>query len=230
MQGDADIAAIGALIGDPTRATILAALADGRALPAGELAARAGVAASTASAQLAQLVAGNLLSVEAHGRHRYYRLAGPRVARLLETLAGFAPPRPVRSLREAQTATALRQARTCYDHLAGAVGVALTERLVEANLLALADHGYDVTAEGTVFFADLGIDLAPPGSRRRPLTRRCLDWTERRYHLAGALGAELARSFFERGWIVRASGSRAVRVTAAGRAALEQALGLALPA
>jgi DNA-binding transcriptional ArsR family regulator len=217
MLVDADISTPAALIGDPTRARFLTALADGTALPARELAERAGVSASTASVQLAKLVGGGLLEVERSGRHRYYRLADPTIADAIESLAVIAPRRPARSLKQAHVGSELQAARTCYDHLAGALGVALFDALQRQRFLT---PELEVTTQGTARFADLGIDVDGLTRGRRPLTRPCLDWTERRHHLAGALGAALAARFLETGWIERRPTSRAVRVTDAGRRAL----------
>ena len=208
-----DISTPAALMGDPTRAAFLTALADGTTLPASELAQRAGVGASTASIQLAKLVDGGLLEVERTGRHRYYRLADPTVAAAIESLAVLAPHRAASSLKQARVGSELQAARTCYDHLAGALGVALLEGLQRQRLLTTK---LEVTPRGTDRFAKLGIEIQELARGRRPLTRACLDWTERRHHLAGALGAALATSFLERGWIERRPGSRAVRLTDSG--------------
>jgi DNA-binding transcriptional ArsR family regulator len=238
MNGDVDFAPVAALIGDPGRARVLAALTDGRALPASVLASEAGVAASTASAHLAKLVDGGLLSVERHGRHRYYRLAGPHVATALEALATLAPQAPVRSLRQGNRAAALRAARTCYDHLAGRLGVALMGALLERGVVAGADGAdgrfdvarpgrdrlsapgreadYRLTEEGEAFLADLGVRV-PAG--RRPLIRYCVDWSEQAHHLAGRLGAALLTHAVESAWLTPTP-TRAVRLTPAGRAAL----------
>jgi DNA-binding transcriptional ArsR family regulator len=240
MPGDADIAAVGALLAEPSRAKILMALADGRALPASVLAAEAGVAASTASEHLGRLVDGGLLAVEAHGRHRYYRFAGPRVGELVESVARIAPPAPVRSLRQGTRAEAVRSARTCYDHLAGRLGTELMAALLRDGVLAggdgafhpeLGDHlatpGRDVPYE----LADpaplraLGVDPASVGGRR-PLIRYCVDWSEQRHHLAGALGAALADRLFDLGWLRRAPRSRAVHVTPEGAVGLRDAFGI----
>jgi DNA-binding transcriptional ArsR family regulator len=222
---DADIATPAALMGDPTRATFLTALAVGTALPASELAQRAGVSASTASLQLAKLVEGGLLDVDRNGRHRYYRLADPSIATAIESLAVIAPPRPARSLRQARTGSELQAARTCYDHLAGALGVALFEALQRQRLLT---GELEVTKRGAKRLGQLGIDIEELAGRRRPLARRCLDWTERRHHLAGALGAALTKRFLELGWIERLPTSRAVRVTKEGRRALDRELAVKL--
>jgi DNA-binding transcriptional ArsR family regulator len=215
---DTDLAVIGALIGEPSRARMLDALMGGRALAAGELATLAGVGASTASEHLARLRDGGLVEVVAQGRHRYYRIAGPEVGAALEALSHVAPARPVRSLRQAGHARALGFARTCYDHLAGACGVALHDALLAHDWLTPA---YDVTPAGAAALADWGVDVAAARSRRRSFARPCLDWTERRPHLAGALAAGIADGLVERGWFVRrAADSRALRLTDAGRAGL----------
>src|SRR5919197_4796968 len=213
MDGDADLAAVGALLAEPARARMLAALGDGRALPASVLAAEARVAPSTASEHLARLVGGGFLAVESRGRRRYVSRSGPEIAEAREAIARVAPRKPVRSLREATRAEALRQARTCYDHLAGALGTALLDALVGRGVVA----GESVTTDGVEVLKRLGVDLdSVPG--RRPLFRSCLDWSEQRPHAAGKLGAALAARCFELGWVERLGGSRAVRVTAAGEA------------
>jgi DNA-binding transcriptional ArsR family regulator len=248
-HGYADIAAVGTLLADPTRARVLAALVDGRALPASVLAAEAGVAASTASEHLSRLVGGGLLTVERSGRHRYYRLAGPDVAMAIEAMAVLAPTRPVRSLRESTRAAALRRARTCYDHLAGRLGVAVTAALLSREALArvdghagteraegdpisapLSEHPYRLGPAAGPLFGALGVDLAAAGSGRRPLLRFCVDWSEQRHHLSGALGAALLTGMESAGWVVRADARRALRVTDSGTAALDRILGVALPA
>jgi DNA-binding transcriptional ArsR family regulator len=221
VDGDADLAAVGTLLAEPARARILAALGDGRSLPASALAAEAGVAPSTASGHLAKLVEGGLLAAESRGRRRYFRLHGPEVAEALEALARIAPAEPVRSLRQATRADALRAARTCYDHLAGRLGTALMDALLERGLVT-DEH---VTPAGVETLARLGVDLdSIPG--RRPLFRSCLDWSERRPHAAGKLGAALAARAFELGWVERLDGSRALRVTAAGEVGFADAFGL----
>jgi hypothetical protein len=209
---------------------MLQTLLDGRALPAGLLASEAGVAASTASAHLARLVHGSLLVVEHHGRHRCYRLAGDWVAEALEKLAGLAPIAPVRSLRDDTRARALRRARTCYDHLAGELGVALMASLLRQGLLVGHDGSfrpeterlstpsrhacYQLTNHGRDFVQELGVDIQ--AGSRRPLVRHCVDWSEQRHHLSGRLGAALAAHMFKAGWIVPGDIRRAVRVTNRG--------------
>jgi DNA-binding transcriptional ArsR family regulator len=246
MHGDADIARVGALVADPARARVLLALGDGRALPATVLAGEAGVAASTASAHLGKLVKGGLLVVERHGRHRYFRIAGPEVADLLEALARLSPPAPVRSLRQGTNAQAVRFARTCYDHLAGVLGTELMAALLERELLIggdgvfepgaasedrLSSPGFDldyrVTPRGVHELREFGIDFEGL-PRRRPLVRYCVDWSEQRHHLAGALGAGLATHMFELGWLSRARHSRAVHITEDGREGLKRSFGVEL--
>jgi len=249
MKGDADIAKIGALVADPARARILLALGDGRALPASVLADEAGVVASTASAHLSKLVEGKLLTVQRHGRHRYFSLAGPEVAELIETLAKIAPPAKVRSLREGTRAHAVRSGRTCYDHLAGILGTRLMATMLDRGLLtggdgALhrttpredrlsspgSDFKYALTDRGRVELEEFGIDFAALSSRPRPLIRYCVDWSEQRHHLAGSLGAALAERMFELGWVRRARRGRAVFVSEAGAAGLKARFGLDLAA
>jgi DNA-binding transcriptional ArsR family regulator len=232
MNGDADIAKVGALVADPARARILLALGDGRALPATVLADEAGVSASTASAHLSKLVSGGLLEVERDGRHRYFRVAGADVAELMEALARVSPATTVRSLRQGTKAQAVRFARTCYDHLAGVLGTSLMDAMLERELLH-ADDGaadYRLTARGEAELSAFGIELARLRARRRPLIRGCVDWSEHRHHLAGGLGAAVADRMFELAWLERGRRSRAVHVTAAGSSGLRETFGVELAA
>ncbi|MEU3431871.1 winged helix-turn-helix domain-containing protein [Streptomyces sp. NPDC006863] len=219
------LATVAKLLADGTRAGFCLALLDGRAWTATELARHAGVAPSTATEHLHALVRGNLLAEERQGRHRYVRLAGPHVAELVESLAAMAPERTPapRSLSAAGRRQALAHARTCYDHLAGTVGVAITDAMLERGLLDL-EHGLGLTSAGAAWIEDLGITV--PTGTRRPSVRPCLDWTERRPHLAGAVGAALCRHAFGTGWITPVGTTRAVAVTALGRQALRRHLGL----
>ncbi|MCO1595020.1 winged helix-turn-helix domain-containing protein [Micromonospora sp. RHAY321] len=214
------MAELAALLADGTRAGICLALLDGRAWTAGELARRAGVAPSTASDHLTRLVRGGLLVEERQGRHRYLRLAGPSVAQLIEGLAGHAPapPAPTGSLRAATAGAALAYARTCYDHLAGRLGVLMYDALLAHGRLDRAS-GLTVTPDGWAWAAGLGVPVDVLRAARRPVVRDCLDWTERRSHLAGALGAAVCRRFAELGWTAPGAG-RAVRLTPTGRSAL----------
>jgi DNA-binding transcriptional ArsR family regulator len=250
VHGEVDVAAVAALFADPTRARILAALTDGRALPASVLASESGVAASTASEHLGRLVAGSLLAVEQSGRHRYYRLADDRVAAAIESLAVLAPQRPVRSLRASTRAGALRRARTCYDHLAGRLGVEVTESLVAHRALVRTDgtegvergaddrlaspvhvHPYQLGPAAEPIFGRLGVDLGAleQASNRRAVLRFCVDWSEQRHHLAGALGAALLTRMQDAGWVRKLPSPRAVDVTASGRTVLADVLGVSDP-
>jgi DNA-binding transcriptional ArsR family regulator len=247
MQGDADIAALGALLSDPSRCRLLLALADGRALAASVLAGEAGVSPSTASEHLGKLLDADLLRVEPHGRHRYYRLSGPHVGRLLEALAEHAPATPVRSLREGTRTQAIRRARYCYDHLGGRLAVALMDALLKQDVLTGGDgrfHAehehhdrlsapgsdveYRLTHAGERWLHHRGLDVDAIKARRRPLIRYCLDWSEQRHHLAGALGAALAQHLLGRGWLIRARHGRAVSITDEGADGLAAEFGVIL--
>jgi DNA-binding transcriptional ArsR family regulator len=228
MTADVDIARVATAIGDRARAAMLSALHEGKPLPGGELALRAGVASSTASEHLARLVDAGLVRAERKGRHRFYSLAGEDVARAWEALAVIAPPMEVRTLRAASVGAALAEARTCYDHLAGRLGVAVTEALVAAGALDDRDGGLTLGDDRGALEA-LGVEVEALRGRR-PLVLRCIDWSERRPHVAGAVGAAIASCCLERGWIERLASIRAVRVTQAGREGFLGALGLELAA
>lgn len=222
-------AGIAALMGDPARANMLAALMDGRAMTAKELSLVAGVSPPTASGHLGKLVEGRLLDVIVQGRYRYYRLANSLVARAIEAIMALSGAEEPRLRRPAsRAAEALRAARTCYDHLAGRLGVDLVDRLLGQGHIQPSETDYQVTRRGNAFFAELGIDVAALARQRRGFARPCLDWSERRPHLAGALGAALARQCFALGWIERSRESRAVAITAPGRAALRERFGIDL--
>jgi DNA-binding transcriptional ArsR family regulator len=227
MIAEADIAAVGALIGDRARAAMLGALMGGEAVSAGELARAGGVSPSGATAHLRRLREGGLVVDEVDGRQRVFRLASPELAEALEALALVAPPLPVRGLREANELGALKRARTCYDHLAGELGVAVTEALVERGILVHEDGGFAVTRPGCDWLEELGLDLEALRRARRSFGRGCVDWTERRPHVAGALGAGIAAAFFAHGWVRRRPGGRAVAVTPGGAEWLERSLGVA---
>lgn len=221
-----DLASLAALFADETRAAFLLALLDGRAWTAGELARHARVAPSTASEHLGKLVTGGVLAEERQGRHRYVRLADPGIAHLVEDLAARsepAVPEAPRSLRAASAGQAMARGRTCYDHLAGRLGIAVTDALTARGLLR-QDTGFALTDPGLAWFEELGIPLVPKG--RRPVARGCLDWTERRQHLAGLAGAELCRHAMDAGWCVRIGSERAVKVTPVGERELYERLGI----
>lgn len=210
---DRDLAAVAVLIGDPARAAMLNALATGLALPVGELARQAGVKPATATVHLRRLVEGGLVKVRAQGRHRYHELAGPQVATALEALAQIAPPATVRSLREHTAALKLAEARTCYDHLAGRRGVELRDQLLAADAIRqVDDRDHVITHSGRALLLALNIDAERLGSGRRVFARSCIDWTQRRPHLAGALPAALTVRFLELGWLSRGQG-RGLRIT-----------------
>jgi DNA-binding transcriptional ArsR family regulator len=227
-SADPHIAEVASLVGDPARANILAVLMDARALPASELAHAAGVSAPTTSSHLGKLTRARLLQVEKQGRHRYYRLASPLVAQMLEAVMAVAANGPPRHRPVSKLDDDMRAARTCYDHLAGRLGVALADALVRRGFVVLAGDGGEVTSAGFDFFDELGIDLALPTGSRRVFCRPCLDWSERRHHLAGHIGASLLRHCFDRGWLERKRDSRAVIVTKAGSRQMAETFGLDL--
>jgi len=219
---EANIAFVANLLADPTRAAICLALAGGEARPAGELAARAGVSPQTASNHLAKLIAGRMLRVEQQGRWRYYRLAGAEVGHAVEALAVLAPPMPGRfgGAEMNGEARRLRDARTCYSHLAGRLGVALADALIAERWMEEDGRSYRLTPTGTRSLRALGIEAR--GRPAQPIARRCLDWTERRPHVAGPVGTALASLAFDRGWVRRVRGTRAVMLTPVGRAQLKK--------
>jgi DNA-binding transcriptional ArsR family regulator len=241
MTGDTDLSAIGALLAEPARALILLALNDGRELPASMLAAEAGVAASTASEHLRRLTDGGLIAVATRGRFRYYRLAGPQVADLIEAVARLAPARPITSLREGTKANALRRARRCYDHIGGLLGVAVTAAFLRNGYLTGHDGSVDLermtghrpaggvldpvayllTDDGARALSDLGRE--PPRNRA---VRCCVDWTEQRHHLARPVGREVLAAFSEHGWVQPGRHHRALIVTDEGRSQLAARLGI----
>jgi DNA-binding transcriptional ArsR family regulator len=221
------IAAVAEVIGEPARAAMLVALADGRSLPAGELARIAGVSAQSASGHLSRLVGGGLLSVQSEGRHRYYRMASPEVGHAVEALGAIATaPRPPRAPQPPE-ARALHDARSCYDHLAGRVAVELASALeLSGAIQPRGERDYELGPEGPTRFAALGLDLSALERSRRPFARRCLDWTERRPHLAGALGAALSARLMGLGWLARLPKTRALRITHRGERELESRFGI----
>lgn len=224
------LAAVAGLLADRTRAAICLALLDHRAWTIGELARHAGVAPSTVSEHVTKLVDGGLLTAVHQGRSRYVRLAGPQIAELIEGLAAVVSPEPVvvRSLREAAATKAMARARTCYDHLAGRLGVQVTDAMTRA-LFIDQSAGFSLTRAGLDWLAGaLDIDVAALRAAKRPLVRSCIDWTERRPHLAGGAGAALCGRFFARGWITRTGTSRAVVVTRSGEQALSDLIGVNL--
>ena len=239
---DTDIAPAAALMADPTRAAILRALLPDRPLAAGELARLAGVSAATASFHLGKLLEGGMITVVRQGRHRYYRLAGHEVAAAIEALGLISPALPVRTLRQSREAAALAEARTCYDHLAGRAGVALLDGMIGSGLLQERSSGrtgrgdtssrrFEVTGAGAMVLGSFGLNIAELRRSRRHFAGSCIDWTQRRGHLNGALAAAITTRLFELGWIERGSlgqRRRSVRVTQAGAEGLASTFGLDL--
>lgn len=228
---EANVATPAALIGDPARAAMLMALLDGRSMPATQLAWAAGVTPQSASNHLGKLTDGGLVAVTQQGRHRYYRLAGPHVAQALEALSGLSPvPKPLDPPLSPK-ARRLREARTCYDHLAGRLGVALADAFEREGLFeADGPERYRLTAEGRARLTALGVDLTGLKSNPRGPLRPCIDWTERRRHLAGPIAARLLDRLFQLGWIARGAEGRSALLTAAGRAGLKRVFGIELDA
>lgn len=224
------IAEIAALAGDPARANILTALLDGRAMTATELAYAARVTPQTTSAHLAKLAEAGLITATPSGRHRYFRLASPRVAQMLESIVAVAGDSRPRFRPLSRQAALLRGARMCYDHLAGQLGVRIADAMVTRGYLVFEEDAGRFTEAGLRYLTGLGIDLRVAGKGRRHLCRACLDWTERRPHIGGALGAALAERWLALGWIARDKGSRAVAVTSDGERGFRDSLGLDLAA
>jgi DNA-binding transcriptional ArsR family regulator len=228
MISGAMIAEIAALAGDPARANILTALLDGRAMTATELAYAARVTPQTTSAHLGKLTEAGLITATPSGRHRYFRLASPKVAQMLESIVAVAGDNRPRFRPLSRQAAELRAARVCYDHLAGQLGVRIAEAMIARGYLVMEDDAGRITEAGMRYLWELGIDTRVAGKGRRHLCRACLDWTERRPHIGGAIGAALAERWLALGWIVRAKGSRAVTVTREGEQGFRASLGLDL--
>src|SRR5262245_56280368 len=220
------IAEIAALVGDPARATIVSALVDGGALTASELASAARITPQTASTHLAKLAEAGLLSVVCNGRYRHFRLASPAVADMIDGIVAVALQKRPRYRPLSRHARALDTARICYDHLAGRLSVDITDSLIAREYIALDDDAAEITRAGTRFLTELGIELRMPRSSRRRFCRLCLDWTERRPHVAGAVGAALTRRYFDLGWLERMKRSHAVIVTSSGRRGFQKTFGI----
>jgi DNA-binding transcriptional ArsR family regulator len=219
------IAEIAAMIGDISRSAILCALMDGRAFTAGELASHAGISPQTASGHLSKLTDAGLISLLPQGRHRYYRISSPDVADVLESLSVLAASGPKRFRPPGPKDKALRQARSCYDHLAGHLAVTLAQNLEARGLVSLTGSAPSVSEEGRRFFCDFGVDLDRAAGHRRELCRACLDWSERRFHIGGRLGAGLLDRFVELNWLKRSADVRALTVTRAGEAGFAREFG-----
>src|SRR2546421_1417256 len=221
-----DISKVGALLADPARAAIIVALCGEHALPASELAERAGISASTTSIHLTKLMEAGWIELEQHGRHHYYRLSSPQIMKLLEQAMSVVPARTAlkpesEPMHPHHRRGDLRLARTCYGHLAGKLGVALTDALIQQGVLEATGKDFILTDQGKVVLWDLGVDVAAAARQRRAFARRCLDWTERRDHLGGALGAAICTTWLEQGWVQRQEQSRALCVTLLGEAQLQ---------
>jgi DNA-binding transcriptional ArsR family regulator len=223
---DTDFASVARLLASPARSAMVSALLDGRALTATELARRARIAPSTASEHLAELTRGGLTEVLSQGRHRYYRVAGADVAEALEAFARICPPAPVRSLRASTQARSLAAARVCYDHVAGDLGVRLHDAMVGRGWLADAQPDYLLTDAGADALVGLGVDVDQALGSRRRFAYPCLDWTSRRFHLAGALAAELTATLLSLGWVEHTRAARGLRVTAVGAESLAASFGV----
>jgi DNA-binding transcriptional ArsR family regulator len=226
LHGEADLAAVGALLADRTRATFLLTLVGGGLTSASALAARAEVSPSQASNHLRRLSEGGLVVAERRGRQRMYRLASASIAEALEALMPLAPTRQEQSLRGVRARDGLRRGRLCYDHLAGRVAVAIATAMIERDWLAVTDDGYQLTGPGIAGLGEVGIDIPRLATRPRPLTRACLDWSEQQPHLAGSAGAAITAELFRRGWLEAREASRVVSVTEEGRAGLRAWLGI----
>jgi DNA-binding transcriptional ArsR family regulator len=228
MTEDVRIAEVAALVGDPARANILAALMGGRALTAGELVHVTRVSPQTTSGHLGKLTEGRLTARVKQGRHRYYRIATPQVAEMLESIMTVAADAPPRYRPPSKLDEAMRVARTCYDHFAGKLGVGISDALCALGHVTLSDEGGELSERGVAFFEKFGVDLAAARNRRRIFCHPCLDWTERRPHLGGAVGAVLAKRCFDLKWLHRMPESRVLIVTPTGRRGLSEAFGLSL--
>ncbi|QDG78684.1 helix-turn-helix transcriptional regulator [Labrenzia sp. PHM005] len=224
MKDGPDIARIGALIGDPARANILSALMSGKALTATELAVEAGITGQTASSHLKKLMEGGLLTQAKQGRHKYFTLSGPEVGTTLEALMGLAAKKGHLRTRTGPRDPAMRNARVCYDHLAGDMAVRIFDSLQQRGFLqtTTAPGGIGLTAEGESFVTSVGIDLSELKANRRPICRTCLDWSERRNHLAGSLGAAFLTRFKSAGWVRQETNSRTVHISPPGERELKK--------
>jgi DNA-binding transcriptional ArsR family regulator/predicted transcriptional regulator len=223
-----DIGYITSLIGDPVRTTILWTLLDGRAYTASELAIVADTSPQNISMHLSKLVQAELLAVESQGRHKYYRFSRPEVAYALEAIGSLIPNGKHKLIVENQDNAAIKYCRTCYDHLAGKAGVSLAERFVHQKIIALNGSTYAVTRKGEKFFSEFGIDVAELKTHRRTFAKPCLDWSERKHHLAGSLGAALLDKMLSLDWIRKTKHSRAILITSKGRRELYNTLKVSL--
>ncbi|OBA05294.1 transcriptional regulator [Paenibacillus polymyxa] len=217
MSTKSNVAMIASLVSEPSRAAILTALLDGRFHTASELAHMAGIKPQTASFHLAKMTESQVVTVEKQGRHRYYGIQDPEVAQVMESLLSIAPRVPIQSFKQASENEAIRLARTCYDHIAGHLGVQIMSFFMQKGILSEDQDGLHITQQGESFFADFQINLKNTRQKRRSFSHKCLDWSERRHHLAGALGKALLDRLFELHWIEHLPTTRAIRITAEGK-------------
>ncbi|MGG4213447.1 winged helix-turn-helix domain-containing protein [Paenibacillus sp. FSL L8-0638] len=222
MSTKSNVAMIASLVSEPSRAAILTALLDGRFHTASELAHMAGIKPQTASFHLAKMTEAHVVTVEKQGRHRYYGIQDPEVARVMESFLSIAPPVPIKSFKQASENEAIRLARTCYDHVAGQLGVQLMNFFMQKGILSEDQDGLHITDQGETFFTDFQIDLTKTRQKRRSFSHKCLDWSERRHHLAGALGSAILDRLFELNWIERLPTTRAIRITAEGKGGFKE--------
>ncbi|MGS5018228.1 ArsR/SmtB family transcription factor [Paenibacillus sp. JJ1683] len=217
MSTQSNVAMIASLVSEPSRAAILTALLDGRFHTASELAHMAGIKPQTASFHLAKMTEAQVITVEKQGRHRYYGIQDPEVAQVMESLLSIAPPVPIKSFKQASENEAIRLARTCYDHVAGHLGVQIMSFFMQKGILSEDQDELHITQQGEIFFADFQINLKNTKQKRRSFSHKCLDWSERRHHLAGALGSALLDRLFELHWVEHLPTTRAIRITAEGK-------------
>ncbi|MDR0268182.1 metalloregulator ArsR/SmtB family transcription factor [Paenibacillus sp.] len=222
MNANPNAAMVATLVSEASRAAILSVLLDGRFHPASELAYMAGIKPQTASFHLTKMVDANIVTVEKQGRHRYYGIQNHEVAQIMESLLSISPPVEIKSLKQASEDKSLRLARTCYDHLAGNLGVQLTDSLIKMGMICEENDHFTVTEKGEEFFTTLEIDLERIKKKRRSFSHKCLDWSERRYHLAGALGNALLERLLELHWVQRLPKTRAIKITPEGKKGLKE--------
>ncbi|WP_088051150.1 ArsR/SmtB family transcription factor [Virgibacillus dakarensis] len=228
MKANANVAKVATLVSESSRAAILTILLDGRFHPVSDLAYMVGIKPQTASYHLAKMVEADVIDVETHGRHRYYGIRNQEIAQVMESFLQIAPPVEVRSLRQSFEEEALRRARTCYDHIAGSLGVKLTNALLENQFLREGQKEFHVTTEGEAFFSEMQIEISQLKKNRRKFCHKCLDWSERRHHMAGAVGKAMLDRLLELNWIQKTPNSRALKITSLGEKGLNEKFGIAM--
>jgi DNA-binding transcriptional ArsR family regulator len=219
MNINPNLSNVASIVSEPSRAAILTVLLDNRFHSAGELAYMARIKPQTTSFHLSKMIEANLITVEKQGRHRYFRIQGPEVAKIMETLLPLSPPAQIRSFNQSTEDKAIRQARTCYDHIAGFLGVQLTDSFIKKGFLTDNNDEFLLSEGGVSFLASLGIDVQEVRKKRRSFSHKCLDWSERRHHLAGALGNVILELFIELNWVKRLPKTRALEITSIGKKA-----------